>query len=58
MGGKTDVSLMLFYFSTMKLWKGEELEREQSERTLAEIFVESTSFLQTTGNTSFVLMQY
>lgn len=55
-GAKTDVSLMPFYSSTMKLWKGKR-ERE-GEKTFAEILLQSTSFLPTTGNTSFVLMQY
>lgn len=54
---KTDVSLMPFYLSTMKLWK-DTRERERSEKTFAEIFLQSTSFLSMTGNTSFVLMQY
>lgn len=55
-GAKTDVSLMPFYSSTMNLWKGKR-ERE-AEKTFAEILLQSTSFLPTTGNTSFVLMQY
>lgn len=33
-------------------------ESERSDKTFAEIFLQSRSFLPTTGNTSFVLMQY
>lgn len=51
---KTDVSLMPFYSEYNEALE----ERERGWKDVCWIFLQSTSFLLTTGNTSLVLMQY
>ena len=54
-GGGKDVFFQPFYYGKRKLWGG---KRERGTKTFVEISLKTTSFLLTTGNISFVLMQY